>query len=115
MIERTLLVALVVLVAFAAVALWQRRGTTRLLSLPVGLTIVAEDTCRDCDTAKAEFDRLGVSYTAISVADAVAAGLTTRSIPTAVVSGPGGEALLVRRGRSVITDSGAIAAAISDQ
>ncbi|MGI9666799.1 MAG: glutaredoxin domain-containing protein [Acidimicrobiia bacterium] len=110
MLERLIIVALLLAGSFGVVLLWQRRGLSQRLVVPAGLTIVSTETCRDCDSARAAFDRLGISYQTMSVSDAEAVGISTRSVPTAVVGGPSGSALIVRRGRAVITDSDRIAA-----
>ncbi len=109
MVERTILVVAIVGLSVLVVSLWQRRGLGAPIAVPAGVTLVTAGSCRDCATAKTEFDRLGVAYRVISVAEAESEGIVTRTVPTAIVGGRDGDPMLVRRGRSVITDSGVIA------
>lgn len=102
MTERVFLVGVVVAVAFLAMALWERRPTSRVGAGP-GVTLVTGPDCRMCTQAVEVLGRHGVEPRLVDAAEA--SGLGVRSVPTVFVTGSDGALLLRRSGRTVITDA----------
>lgn len=105
MIGRLLLAGGVVLVAFAAVWLWERRGGRVRSGLPFGLTIATSDTCTICDAAVGAISAAGPDLPVLVVDASDLAHLRIRSVPTVLVADRWGEIVLRRSGRAAITDA----------
>lgn len=102
---RLLLVGAVVVLAFAVVALWERRRGRVRSGVPSGLTIATSDACILCDAALGAIASAGPDV-AVRVVDATdLAHLRIRSVPTVLVADRRGEIVLRRSGRSAITDA----------
>lgn len=103
MLVRVVLLLVVVAVAFGAVrVLATRRGSA--LAVPAGLTLVVGPGCTLCVDARRRLDALDARYDVVDASDASRFGVNSMSLPYAFVGSPDGELLMVRRGRSVVTD-----------
>lgn len=100
MIWRLIVLSAVVVVAWVAVAAWERRPIrgTRLLSS--GLTLVTGADCRLCPLAVAAADGAGIDVSVVDVSDFEDSSI--RSLPTALVADRQGIVIARKSGRAVI-------------
>lgn len=108
MIGRLLLAGGVVMIAFAAVWMWERRGGLVRSGLPSGLTIATSDACTICDAALGAIVSAGPDLPVRVVDASELAHLKIRSVPTVLVADGRGEVVLRRSGRAAVTDAEAI-------
>lgn len=111
MLLRVLLIVVVVGAAYGAVRLRNRWRSSFAGILPKGLTLVEAADCRTCATAKDRLDGIGAVYRTIDVAEAHRYGITTLTVPVAVVGSSDGHTVMVRRGTAVVSDAEALVAA----
>lgn len=103
MLVRLVILLVVLAVAFGLVRiLATRRGSA--LVVPAGLTLVVGPGCTMCVEARRRLDALDARYEVVDASDARRFGVDSMSLPYAFVGSPDGELLMVRRGRSVVTD-----------
>lgn len=111
MIERILLVVAVLAAAFVVLRYVEgRRGRVRGI-VPAGLTVVVSEGCRTCTDAIRALDTLRADYRVVDVAEADGFGVSSHTVPYAVMGRADGTVELVRRGRSVVTDADRLASA----
>lgn len=109
MLVRILVLAAVVLVAFALVGVAARVRPHRDAIVPHGLTLVVAAGCHTCERAKLVFDAIGHRYNTIDVAEAAAFGVSSYTVPYAMVGDRTGRVTMIRRGPAVVTDAVALA------
>ena len=109
MLSRIVVLAAVVLVAFAVVAVVARVRPRRDAIVPHGLTLVVAVGCHTCERAKHAFDAIGHRYRTIDVAEAAAFGVSSYTVPYAMVGDRTGRVTMIRRGPAVVTDAAALA------
>jgi len=109
MLARTVVLAAVVLVALAVVAFAARVRPHRDAIVPHGLTLVVAAGCHTCERAKHAFDAIGHRYRTIDVAEAAAFGVSSYTVPYAMVGDRTGRVTMIRRGPGVVTDAVALA------
>ena len=109
MLVRILVLAGVVLVALAIVTLAARIRPRRSAVVPHGLTLVVAVGCHTCERAKHALDAIGHGYRTIDVAEAAALGVSSYTVPYAVVGDRAGRVTMIRRGHAVVNDASALA------
>lgn len=111
MMVRLVLVAAVVVLAWSAVAMWERRrpGLRNRSGLLPGVTLVTGPGCRLCDAAEAALRRHQVTSRRVTVDRFPDLGV--RAVPTVLVADRRGRLVLRRSGRAAITDAEAVARA----
>lgn len=109
MLVRLLILAVVVLAAIAVVAVAARVRPRGGAVVPHGLTLVVAAGCHTCERAKHAFDAIGHRYRTVDVAEAAAFGVSSYTVPYAMVGDRSGRVTMVRRGPSVVTDAVALA------
>lgn len=113
MIERTLILAAVLALAWGVQAWWVRRTPASRLSLPPGLSLVVAEGCRLCRPALAALHRAapGLQIWVIDPLQARGGGLAVRSVPTAVVVDQAGRVRKQRSGPAVLREAPRLAQA----
>lgn len=109
MITRLLVLMGLLVVAFLVVTVLERVRFRRSSPLPSGVTLVTGPNCSLCDAANRALRAAGLQPATVPVASVP--GLGVRSVPTALVVGTGGELVLRRAGRAILTGIPAIVAA----
>lgn len=102
---RLLILAAVVLAAWAVVAVVERRKGADRHGLPQGLLIVTTEACRLCEDAVRAISEAGPELTPRIVDATALESLHIRSAPTVIVADRRGEIVLRRTGRSAIFDA----------
>ena len=110
MVIRIVVLVAVILAALAVTALAARVRPRGGAVVPHGLTLVVAAGCHTCESAKHAFDAIGHRYRTIDVAEAAAFGVSSYTVPYAMVGDRTGRVTMVRRGPAVVTDAAALAA-----
>lgn len=106
---RLLVVLGVIALTFGANRIHSRRPVKGAHALAVGLTIVEVPGCRTCVVVMEALTAHGIPYSRISADEATDLGIDVRTAPTAIVTSREGTPVMVRRGRDVIDNLGALA------
>jgi len=105
---RGVVLAAVVLGAFIAVRLWERRRGRVSSGFAPGITVVTGPDCRLCEPALDAIRSGGTEPSIVDIATGRRALGPISSLPVAVVASANGNLVLRRSGRSVITDAAEI-------
>lgn len=108
MLIRAILLAGILLVAFAAVGVANRRPGRVGSLVPPGLTLVVASGCVLCGTARSALDAAGGAYRVVDVHDATRFGIAGATVPYAFVGDAAGRVVMVRRGGTVASDARAL-------
>ncbi len=111
MILRIALVVALVGAGYLAAGLVERRRLRTVPGLAPGLTVFTGAACRLCAPALAALQARGVEPRVVDASAAPPSLGTIRALPLAVLVAEGGEVVMRRSGRSVITDAPDLAAA----
>lgn len=111
MLVRLLVLAIVLGIGFAVTWLACRRRGSAGVEVPSGLTLVVSQSCHLCTRASAALEATGADFRVVDVVTAGAFGISSLTVPYAVVGRGDGSVAMVRRGRSVISDACHLAAA----
>lgn len=100
MIERSIVLATVVVLGFGLVWLWERRPRLGRATSVAGLTLVTGPDCALCPQARLALQRAGVPHRVLDVSESD--GLGVRSLPTLLSIAPTGAIEWRRSGRAVL-------------
>ena len=110
---RALLLTFVVVAAFWAVGLGERRRGRGRAGLAPGLLLVTGAGCTLCEPAKRALRAAGAEPRTIDIADVDRTAVAVSALPVALIIGADGEIVMRRSGRSVISDAHRLAGEVA--
>lgn len=105
MLIRALLLVGILVIAFAAVGVANRRRGRVVSLVPPGLSLVVASGCMVCGRARSALDAAGGAYRVVDVHDATRFGIAGTSVSCAFVGDAAGRVVMVRRGGTVASDA----------